>query len=225
MSDTKKCSKCGEVKGLGQFPKHKGRKDGLDGRCKQCAIAAARAYREANLEVVREKERLRAAALTPEERRAKHHRWTEANREYVRQKGRETMQRLYEKNPEKFRAASREWYAENADKALAGQAIWREKNKDHCAEYSREYRTANPEKVAAFVKAYRARPEVKAVARARKQREVVELVDGYVKRVIFPDGIPPHIPPELITLKREQLAIKRMARELKKATKPTGESK
>ena len=31
-------------------------------------------------------------------------------------------------------------------------------------------------------------------------------------------------PPELIALKREQLAIKRMARELKKAaTKPTGE--
>ena len=28
MSDTKKCSKCGEVKGLGEFTKHSGRKDG-----------------------------------------------------------------------------------------------------------------------------------------------------------------------------------------------------
>lgn len=225
MSDTKKCSKCGEVKGLGEFGKHAARKDGLDTRCKQCNRDAANAYRRANLDSVREKDRIRAAALTADERRAKHKRWRDANRDYVRETGRETMRRLYRLDPEKFRAARREWYAANTEKARSSHARWCAENTDRIAEYGREYRAANAEKVAAFLAAYRARPDVKAANRERKRKDVSELGDNYVKRVIFPDGIPQDIPPELIALKREQLAIKRMARELKKAaTKPTGEN-
>lgn len=225
MCETKTCSKCGEVKGLGEFHKHKARKDGLTAWCKQCAIAAAHSYRQANLDAVREKERLRAAALTMEERRSKHQKWRDANREYVRQTGRETMRKLYRLNPEKFRAARREWYANNPEKARASHAKWYAENPDRVAEYGREYRSANADRVAAFLAAYKARPEVKAALKARKQRDVAELGNNYVKRVIFPDGIPKNVPPELIALKREQLTIKRMARELKKAaTKPTGEN-
>ena len=228
MCETKTCSKCGEVKGLGEFGKHAARKDGLDTRCKQCNREAATAYRNANIEQVRQKDRARVAAMTPEKKREKWNRWADANREHVRAYSREMARRLYQRNPEKFKAASRKWYAENTEQALERQAEWRAQNRHRLAEYAREYRAANAEKVAAFVKAYRSRHDVKATARARKQREVADLCDGYVKRVIFPDGIPPHIPPELIALKREQLAIRRMARELKNAanqsTTPTGEN-
>ena len=218
MTETKRCSKCGEVKGLGEFHKHKSRKDGLSNQCKLCNINAAHAYRLANLDAVREKDRIRAAALTVEERRAKHKRWRDANRDYVREKGRETMRRLYRLDPEKFRAASREWYAANTEKARSSQARWCAENTDRIAEYGRAYRAANAEKVAADLAAYRARPDVKAALREHKRKDIAELGDNYVKRVIFPDGIPEDIPPELIALKREQLAIKRMARELKKST-------
>lgn len=218
MTDTKRCSKCGEVKVLDEFGKRAKSKDGRDTRCKQCNRDAADAYRRANLDAVREKDRIRAAALTVDERRAKHKRWRDANRDYVREKGRETMRRLYKLDPEKFRAASREWYAVNTEKARSSHAKWYAENTDRIAEYGRAYRAANAEKVAAFMAAYRARPDVKAALRERKRKDVAELVDNYVKRVIFPDGIPEDIPPELIAIKREQLAIKRMARELKKAT-------
>ena len=168
MCDTKKCSKCGEVKGFDAFPKHKGRKDGLDNRCKHCALVASHAYRQANIEVVREKDRIRAAALTDEARRAKHQKWRDANREYVRSQGRKVMQSLYQKDADKFRKRSK--------------AYWQE-NSEVCIEKGKAYRR--------------------------------ELRAGYVAMTL--DMKVSEVPPELIALKREQLAIKRMARELKKA--------
>ena len=177
MTATKRCSKCGEVKGLGEFGKHTARKDGLDTRCKQCNREAATAYRNANIEQVRQKDRARVAAMTPEKKRAKHKQWRDSNLDYVRAVGRSTAAQLYSQKPDKYRELSAAWRAKNHDRAIAGN---------------------------------------------RAQRAV--LARGYVAQLL---GMSSKIAaPELIALKREQLAIKRMARELKKAaTKPTGEPK
>jgi len=44
MEDMKNCTKCGEVKSLGEFNKNKNTKDGLNSQCKACQ----KAYYEAN---------------------------------------------------------------------------------------------------------------------------------------------------------------------------------
>lgn len=175
MEQTKKCSKCGEVKGLGEFGKHAARKDGMNTRCKQCNRDAATAYRTANLELVRAKDRARIAAMTPEQKREKWNRWADANREHVRAYSREMARKLYAAKPDAYRALAKRW---------------RDDNRELTQAMSRASRT--------------------------------NLSRGYVATLL---GMPASdTPPELIALKREQLAIKRMARELKKAaTKPTGE--
>ena len=51
----KRCSKCGEVKPVGEFYKHKNRKDGLQSQCKQCQKEYIEKYYEENKEHCAEK--------------------------------------------------------------------------------------------------------------------------------------------------------------------------
>ena len=51
--ETKKCSKCGEVKDRSEFHKHKPSKDGLKPRCKACRLAYQKSYDEANSESIK----------------------------------------------------------------------------------------------------------------------------------------------------------------------------
>ncbi len=64
MGDTKRCSKCEEVKDVAEFSKHKSQKDGLQNRCKACdkayyeanknkKKAQQKAYREANKDKIK----------------------------------------------------------------------------------------------------------------------------------------------------------------------------
>lgn len=45
---TKKCSCCGQVKPLSDFPVNKGCKDGHTGQCKKCKVKLARERRNLN---------------------------------------------------------------------------------------------------------------------------------------------------------------------------------
>lgn len=118
-AETKRCTKCGEVKALDAFGKHSIMKDGISTRCKQCNKNAANAYRYANIEVVREKERNRSASLPLDVKREKHKAWRDKNREAVRVKGRAIMNRLYAKNPQKARAKSLDFHKKNRDLIIA----------------------------------------------------------------------------------------------------------
>lgn len=133
MEQTKKCSKCGEVKGLDEFHRFKHGKDGRKPRCKLCNTADANAYAAAN-------------------------------------KKRSTQKKMdwYRRQPETYR---------------------------------------------------------KARETASNRRRSSLMPDSYIATCVARQSMSASdVPPELIALKREQLAIKRMARELKKAaTKPTGE--
>ena len=60
----KTCFKCGQVKGLNSFYKHKKMKDGHLGKCIDCAKKDVNEYRVANLELVRGRDRVRG--LSPE---------------------------------------------------------------------------------------------------------------------------------------------------------------
>ncbi len=53
----KKCTKCGEVKELGEFNKQKGNPDGLNYKCRECLRADKKKWREANPDKVKQSRR------------------------------------------------------------------------------------------------------------------------------------------------------------------------
>lgn len=204
MMQMKVCSKCGNVKRRASY--------GLI--CDPCNRARALAYRQANLEKVREKDRKRAAAIPVEVRRSKHKNWRDANREHVRRQARIVAKRLYEANPEKYRALAREWHQSNKGKSAAMRADWYARNADWAKEYARLYRLEHRERVTAKVREWREKNPDAAERYARIARD--ELRESYVRRVLTQDEKilqPKDIPQSLIEAKRVQLQIKRLIRE------------
>lgn len=151
----KKCSKCGEVKGLGEFHVRPESNDGRRGTCKECHRSMRRAWYADNID--RERQVRAAAAI------------------------------------EKYRA--------DPEKGRAQQRAWRLANRDAM---SRRYRDVYAKNRDALIERCR-------LMRAR-------LDSSYVMQTLrLKAADRKEAPPALIALKREQLAIKRMARELKKA--------
>ncbi len=54
---TKKCSKCGDVKDIIEFYKNKSKSNGVDGTCKQCFLNQRKEYYNTNKESILEKAR------------------------------------------------------------------------------------------------------------------------------------------------------------------------
>lgn len=145
--ETKKCSKCGEVKPPSEFGLDRSKKHGLANQCKRCKGATSNAWREKNRERNRANERA----------------WEERNRGHIR----ERQRARYRADPEKAKAPTEAWVR------------------------------ANPEKVLAVAK--RARDGLTKAYIASKLRIPVR-----------------DLTPELLALKREQLALKRLSREIKR---------
>lgn len=202
----KRCGKCREGKRLT-----------ASGRwcCDPCNRARVAAYRETNIETVRAKDRARVAAQSPEKKRAKNKAWRERNREHLRAKERERARLSYAKNPEKHRAASRKFYRENGDKCRESHRRWLAANRQHTLDYSKKYRLDNIESVKAAGKRWKS--ENREATRRRKASERNDLRDSYVKRVLMENRPTSRleIPQDLIDLKREQLSLLRLSRQLK----------
>lgn len=125
-------------------------------------------------------------------------------------------------------ARTRAWKQKNYESVIAHKRAYYEANKARLLEQQRQYYRENktrileaqrrqPEENRAHVKAWaKANPEKR---RAQGRRRVQNLAANYVRQCITgrSEISSDAIPPELIDLKRDQLAIKRMARELKKA--------
>lgn len=87
----KACTKCGEVKSLSEYHRHRGMKDGRAAACGSCQRAASRAWHKAN----------------PKRTARNRQRWKQENRAKVA-----AMSASWErKNPEKTRAQSTVAYA------------------------------------------------------------------------------------------------------------------
>lgn len=201
-SDTKKCSKCGEAKGLDAFHKRNDAKDGRRGVCKTCdyarLLAGSRKYAEEHSS--RKRESFKAWYWRNRESQlALVDKYQSENAEMLQEK----RLAAYHDDPETFRKRSSDWAKANRESKNA---------------YEREY-----------VKRVRAVRKARDAASARATHKgIAELSDSYVKATFVAAGIATNradVPLELIALKREQLVIKRLARELKKAIKPKGEPK
>lgn len=116
-------------------------------------------------------------------------------------------------NPDSTKAKDRAWYARNRVKKLAQNAArvaadphkeaarvraWRQRNYEWHMLKVRAWQAANPDKV-------------KEIAR----RRVAELTQDYLAGLI---GLPvKEVPHDLLEMKRDQLLVRRMARQLKEA--------
>lgn len=113
----KLCPKCNKIKTANLFPKHKGKKDGLDYACKACTKIYQDEYRRINndylLEQAREwkrthhKEHLAYTAQWVKDNPERHlencKRWAKNNPEKVKQ----AQQKFYKNNPDKIRTWTR----------------------------------------------------------------------------------------------------------------------
>ncbi len=126
MNDEKRCSKCGEVKPLNAFYKHKSRRDGLSSECKPCTKERNHSYYVANVEKDRER----------------HARWRAANREHYRERKRAWRAA----NIEKARASERAYQLANAEKERKRKSTYRAINLERIRESQRARYAANIEK-------------------------------------------------------------------------------
>ena len=184
---TKVCSKCGKRRERSKFYKRQASVDGLAYVCKLCDDA-------------------RTKAVPIERRRAKHKAWRDANRDHVREKGREAMRRLYANDPQKFRDRSKDYAKRNPEKIKERNAA---RDPEDLRRRAKSYRTRNPEKVRDRMKRYRSMDSVKEKAKEIKAKDREALSDTYVKRVLFPGGIPESVPKSLIEAKRLQIQLTR----------------
>jgi len=162
----KTCSKCGETKpATNEHFNRSGKGNALEARCKDCV----RAYRQANLDKLREYDRNRRN--TPEEKAAKAEydrayretnpsyniercrKWRELNIEYVR----EQQRAAYAANPEPAKERARIWYKANKERATEYNRAHYAANKEQYAERARAYRVANKERIAAYREANKER--------------------------------------------------------------------
>lgn len=102
--DTKKCSKCGEVKSVDEYNKSKGSADGLNYYCKTCCNIIAKAYRE----------RLGTDGIRDIRKRY------EANNI---DKIKESRKIKYKNNKEKFKAIKKKYYHKHKEKLNKEKAI------------------------------------------------------------------------------------------------------
>lgn len=131
MIETKKCSKCEEIKSVSEFYKNAR-------YCKKCSSEYSRAWRKAN----------------PERHREHTLRWQKDNPE----KCREHCRKYYAENKEKCRAQARAgyvrnketrrtYYKNNKEKLCSKQRDYYAKNKEKFTAYSRKWRAENPDKM------------------------------------------------------------------------------
>lgn len=123
----KRCPKCGYVKAIGEFSRHKGRSDGLDAYCKVCQRERDRHRREENPEKARERDR----------------RYRQKNLE----KRLKSNRRYHQENLESERERKRRYYQENAEKVRETKRRWRQENPEKAREVSRRYYQENLQKV------------------------------------------------------------------------------
>lgn len=67
ISNAKRCTKCKEIKALGEFGKHKSRKDGLQVYCRPCTRAYSASYYSNNREKLQRIERRRKYGLSQDD--------------------------------------------------------------------------------------------------------------------------------------------------------------
>lgn len=124
INGMKECSKCHEVKAVGEFAKAKNRKDGLNYSCRECC----KEEYEKN-----KKERSRYYKK----------RYTE-NKDQIK----EARKKYYSENRDKIKERRKEYYTENKESVMKKNKLWRENNLERSRKIAKRSREKNKEKIA-----------------------------------------------------------------------------
>jgi len=120
----KRCSKCGEIKGVGEYHKDGSKKCGVTSYCKICAIANIKIYRDNN------KEKVSYKAMA----------YRKKNKEKISDSAKE----YHKQNKEKLSEYSHNWYKDNKEKVLKRTNHYYNNNKELIRTYKKEYSTRLP---------------------------------------------------------------------------------
>jgi hypothetical protein len=162
--NTKKCTKCKEVKAKSEFSKNMAAKDGLQGTCKACY----RIYRDEH-----KAERAIKAKLYRDE-----HKDEQAIKDKVYRDSHKEAMKAYREDHKDEIAAQTKAYRESHKEVLAAQKkVYQEEHKEAMAEYRKVYYEERREDISAQRRAYREdnKEEVRAFARAYKASHKEEL--------------------------------------------------
>ena len=133
-SNLRVCKKCGEEKGLEEFPISKSCREGREWRCKECVKKYNKAYRKNNSEI--NKANCKAYYKNNSEKLKAYHK------------------KYYDNNPEKIKAISKKYYYKNLEKIRAYQRAYNRAYQRENADRIKAYRKNNPEKIKAIYKKY-----------------------------------------------------------------------
>jgi len=147
--ETKKCSKCGEIKPVGEFSKRKDSKDGLRGRCKECELAYHREYSESHKKEM-------CCYQTEYYKNNRDRRLEEAkirSRDPERKKKRKIYNQKYSiDNKDKLLEQKKEYYIANKGKILEYNHSYYKTNREDILAYKRVYWEDNKIYVSSIIK-------------------------------------------------------------------------
>ena len=167
----KKCSKCGEwlVACKVNFYKSKGKKFGLESKCKKCRAEQHKQYYKNNKDKITEqKKQYYEDNKNKIVERCKQYR--ENNKDKIAERGKqyyknnkdkiiEKHKQYYKGNRDKKLEQRKQYYKENIDKILKYHKQYYEENRDKKLEQYKQYRKENKDKIAEYKKQYYESPQ------------------------------------------------------------------
>lgn len=160
--ESKKCTKCGEIKQLEQFQKASRNKDGLQTNCKLCTSIDVKRRRAKRNEInnwPKKTEPCKKCGGTVFQKSGKcsacasetFSKWLDENRDK-----RNSQQAEYRaKNKDKTKSATLKWRSENTEKVIAAYKAYSDRNKDRIAKRASEYGKKNRQRISEQQRRYR----------------------------------------------------------------------
>jgi 5-methylcytosine-specific restriction endonuclease McrA len=143
----KRCTQCGEIKPIDDFPKASASarsKTGIRSECKECKRQASRRYHQANRETVNARKREYDMTRKP------------------------IRQNRYQQNREEILARNREYASRNKEAAAARNRRYRQQNQETIQSRQSAYRQANHERLMEKHREWRKLNEAAQVAKRRE---------------------------------------------------------
>ena len=131
----KTCSKCGEVRNIGDFVKGRRYKDGLTNVCRACqSVYNRKRYLVRKEEILKQAKAWRAK--NKEKSRAYQKDYQNKNRNRMRLLARE----YYKRHRTRIIEQNKKYYEGHKEACLARKKLWRLKNKERVRKYNKEYK-------------------------------------------------------------------------------------
>ena len=149
---------------------------------------------------------------------ARDKKYREAHPEKVRAAARASSERYRKANKTKVSEYMNRYSSANKEKVSERKKIHRNVNRERDSRAQAARRASNKEKVSEYMRRYRSANKEKLLDASRSARSA--LTDTYISNfLVFATGVPrAHITDQLINLKRDQLTMRRLARQLRKAS-------